>query len=119
MSTIIGQKNQENKDMNEFQTLARNAFLKKISDEVYLSINYLVISSILCSISLINKGELLKIFKEQLEHGIDQIKKNPQLLGIAKEAIDAVDINATIDNTAAGYFTIIKSLEDSINNESK
>ena len=89
---------------------AKSLFIKGAMNEINSSVTFCAILAILASMAVVNKGELLGIFKQVFHNNVEKLKGNPELVGLPEDANKIIDVDASIDTVKATYLNVVEAL---------
>ena len=101
------------KDAKEQLNKLREAFVKGAVNEINSSVTFCAILGILATLSTINSGELLEVFKNIFTSNLKNLKGDPSKVGLPAETSQFINIDETIDNIAGSYLGVVESLLES------
>ena len=89
---------------------AKTLFIKGAMNEINSSVTFCALLAILASMAVVNKGELLGIFKQVFHNNVEKLKGNPELVGLPEDANKIIDVDASIDTVKATYLNVVEAL---------
>ena len=89
---------------------AKTLFIKGAMNEINSSVTFCAILAILASMAVVNKGELLGIFKQVFHNNVEKLKGNPELVGLPEDANKIINVDASIDTVKATYLNVVEAL---------
>ena len=98
---------------------AKTLFIKGAMNEINSSITFCALLAILASMAVVNKGELLGIFKQVFHNNVEKLKGNPELVGLPEDANKVIDVDASIDAVKATYLNVVEALLEGVQNGAK